>query len=163
MSDFSWNDFDASSKDYDQDATIPAGWYTVAITKAEMKPTNKGGERLAMEVEILDGQYKGRKVFPGFNLRNPNPKAVEIAKKELAALCRALGIVHPKNESELMRKPVQAKLAVRPETSEFPAQNEVKDWRAAGAAIDKPFHVTVSFPKSAEPVAESGEKKPLER
>ncbi len=135
MSDFNWNDFDASDKQYDSEfAPIPADWYVVAIAKAESKPTKTGGMRLALECEVLDGPFKGRKVFAGLNLINPNPKAQEIGKQELASVCRALGIVHPKSPSALIGKPLRAKVAIQPETADYPAQNTVKAWEPARSA-----------------------------
>lgn len=128
MSDFNWTGFNADDKAYDADnfAPLPAGWYTAMIGKSEMKDSSKGGKFLKLEIDIVDGQFKGRKVFHNLNLVNANPQAVEIAKKDLASICRSVGILHPRDSSELHRKPLLIKLSIKPETDAFPAGNDVK-------------------------------------
>lgn len=72
---------------------IPAGKYPVEIEKSECVPTKAGtGHRIKLQLSIMDGQHKGRKLFAGINIDNPNPVAVEIARKELSALCYATDI-----------------------------------------------------------------------
>ena len=43
---------------------IPAGKYQAVITESEMKPTRTGnGQYLQLEFEIIEGEYKNRKVW----------------------------------------------------------------------------------------------------
>ena len=43
---------------------IPAGKYQAVITESEMKPTKTGnGQYLQLEFEIIEGEYKNRKVW----------------------------------------------------------------------------------------------------
>ena len=52
---------------------IPAGKYQAVITESEMKPTKTGnGQYLQLEFEIIEGEYKNRKVWdrPGGSLRH---------------------------------------------------------------------------------------------
>ena len=51
---------------------IPAGKYLTAISTSEMKDTKNGnGSYLELEFAVLEGQYKGRKLWARLNLKNP--------------------------------------------------------------------------------------------
>ncbi|HSW62937.1 MAG TPA: DUF669 domain-containing protein [Dissulfurispiraceae bacterium] len=120
----------------DEYAPIPAGKYKAVITASEMKPSKSGGEYLALTVEIIEGAMKGRKVFGNLSLKNANPDAEKIAKIQLSNICRAVGITHPRDSSELHNKPLVVKLAVKPETDQYPAGNEVKAWEGVDGTPD---------------------------
>ena len=63
----------------------PVGDYKAVITESEVKETKAGdGQYLNLRIEIIEGEYQGRIIFVILNLWNPNPKAVEIANRELA-------------------------------------------------------------------------------
>lgn len=110
---------------------LPAGWYLVAIVGSESKPTKAGtGEYLELTLEVLEGDYKGRKVFDRLNLDNPNAQAVEISKATLSAICHAVGVLQPKDSTELHNLPLLAKVSVRDYQGE--KQNEVKGYKAQG-------------------------------
>ena len=77
---------------------LPAGKYLAAITDSEMKPTKNGsGSYLQLTFTILEGDCKGRVVWARLNLVNPNQTAVKIAQSELSAVCRAAGVMTPKD------------------------------------------------------------------
>lgn len=137
---------------------IPAGKYTAIITASEMKSTKAGGQRLALTVEIVEGAAKGRKIFTGLNLVNSNPEAEKIAKTELANICRAVGIIHPRDSSELHGKPLLAKVSIKPETTEYPAGNEIKGWEAISTMA-----APESIPTESSGTAGSTGKKPWEK
>ena len=95
--------FDASavapSTSYD---VLPPGKYLGQIVASEMRPTKDGtGQYLYMEVDILEGQYAGRKLFDRLNLVNANPDTVEIAKRTLSSICRAVGKMQVSNSEQL--------------------------------------------------------------
>jgi hypothetical protein len=98
MADFGLT-FDASQIEpntgYD---VLPPGKYLAQIVSSEMRPTKDGqGQYLFLEIDILDGQYRGRKLFDRINLVNANHTAVEIAMRTLSSLCRAVGKLQVKN------------------------------------------------------------------
>jgi hypothetical protein len=144
----------------DEYTPISAGKYTAVITASEMKDTKTGGKRLALVVEIIEGQYKGRKVFEGLNLKNANPDAEKIANIHLANICRAVGVTHPRDSAELHNKPLVVKLAVKPETEQYPAGNEVKAWEGVDGVVE----TTATMPAHTAPDnATTGSKKPWEK
>lgn len=112
---------------------VPAGWYNVKIVESELKPTSNGnGAYLQLTMEVLDGDYAGRKLFDRLNLQNPNQTAVEIAYKTLSAICRSTGVMQCQDSTQLHGIPMQAKATVRPADGQYDAQNEVKGYRACG-------------------------------
>lgn len=135
---------------------IPAGWYSVVITDSEFKPTSAGtGQYLKLRFDVIDGEHQGRVIFTNLNLDNPNPKAVEIAQKDLAQICHAVGVMAPDDSTELHDKPLQAKVTIRPARDGYDAQNEVKGYRPMGAPV-------TSAPAAAAPAPSTG-KKPWEK
>ncbi len=86
---------------------IPAGKYLTVITESEMKPTKSGvGQYLEFTFQIIEGEYKDRMVWARLNLDNPNATAVKIARAELSAICRAVGVLAPKDSVELHNLPL---------------------------------------------------------
>lgn len=113
---------------------IPAGWYVCMITDSEMKPTKSGnGEYLQLRLDVIEGQYENRVIFDRLNLNNPNQTAVEIAQRQLSAICRAVGAMQPKDSSDLHDVPIRVKVSVRPASDGYDASNEVKAYEAAAA------------------------------
>lgn len=108
---------------------LPADKYLAVITESEMKPTKAGtGSYLQLTFEVLDGQFKGRKVWARLNLANSNETAVKIAQAELSAICRAVGVLAPNDSVELHNLPlvITVKCKKRPDTGEI--TNEVKGY-----------------------------------
>jgi uncharacterized protein DUF669 len=108
---------------------IPAGKYVSVINESKTKPTKAGtGSYLALTFEIIEGECKGRLLWARLNLDNPNPKAVQIARAELSAICRAVGVLSPQDSSELHNLPLVAhvKCKKRDDTGEI--SNEIKGY-----------------------------------
>ena len=140
---------------------IPAGWYTAIISSSEMKATRDGyGEYLSLTLQIIEGNYQNRLVFARLNLKNANDVAVDFAKKDLAAICRAVGVMSPQASEELHDKPLMIKVKVRAAQGEYDASNDVAGYKAV-EGNDKPF---TPQQKQAAPVAHSTPaKKPWQK
>ena len=118
------------ARDYEP---IPAGQYEAVATESEMLPTKSGtGSYLKITFEIVSGEYKGRKLWARLNLANPSKTAVEIAQKELSAICRAVGVLVPKDSSELHNIPLMVRVAVV-EGAQGPA-NDIRGYSPRGGA-----------------------------
>jgi hypothetical protein len=131
------NNFDANTVDpassFDP---IPAGKYLAAITASEMKATkNNNGHYLELTFDILDGQYKGRKVWARLNVDNPNIQTVEIARGELSAICRAVGVMRPKDSVELHNLPLSIKVTCKKRIDTGEITNEIKGYEKKEAAL----------------------------
>ena len=126
---------------------VPAGKYLTVITESEFKPTKSGtGNYLQLTFEILDGQYKGRHLWARLNLDNPNDTAVKIARAELSAICRAVGVMQPRDSVELHNLPlvIIVRCKKRPDTGEI--TNEIKGYEKKGAATGQPQQAAANTP-----------------
>jgi hypothetical protein len=128
----SLNGFNAAevepSKGFDP---LPVGKYLAAIVDSDMKTTSAGtGEYLKLTFEVMDGEFKGRKLFANLNLDNPSDEAVGIARAELSAICRAVGVLAPQDSVELHNVPVVLKVGheKRKDTGEI--QNRIKGFES---------------------------------
>src|SRR5262245_28400972 len=86
---------------------LPAGKYQAVITASDMKQTRSGtGHYLELTFQVIDGAHKGRTLRSRLNLDNPNAAAVRIARAELSAVCRAVGVLAPNDSVELHDLPL---------------------------------------------------------
>ena len=130
------NGFDANTVDPQQSMEpLPAGWYRAVITASEEKPTKaQTGSFLMMTLEVIEGQHQGRKLIERLNLNNPNATAVEIAQRTLSSICRAVGVMTPRNSSDLHDKPLMVKVKVKPAENGYNASNEIVSYEAQDKA-----------------------------
>ncbi len=118
---------------------LPAGKYVAAITGSEMKATKRGdGNYLQLEFTVLDGDCQGRKVWDRLCINHPNDLTQKIARGNLSALCRAVGVMQPKDSVELHNLPllVTVKCKKRDDTGEM--TNEVRGYARKEAAAGQP-------------------------
>lgn len=108
---------------------LPRGDYSVTVVDSDLKPTREGtGQYLEVELEVLSGEHQGRKVWDRMNLVNKNPKAVEIGKETLAALCKAVGKLSINDSQELHGIPIVAHLIVEPAKGQYAETNRVRGY-----------------------------------
>lgn len=108
---------------------IPAGKYVAAIVDSESKPTkNGGGQYLQLSFQILEGEYKGRFVWARLNLDNANATTVRIARAELSAICRAVGVPAPKDSCELHNIPLVVAVGIKPRKDTAEPTNVIKGY-----------------------------------
>jgi hypothetical protein len=140
---------------------LPPGKYNVHIVASEFKDTSTGGQMLVLEMDILDGEHAGRKMWDRLNLENANPKAVEIAEETLRDICLAQGKIGCDDSEELHFIPMTATIKVKPahvdkKGTPRDAQNEIGGYKAAEqarpAAPARPVAVAAPGPRAAAPV-----------
>ena len=152
MTDFNPNDY---FKDGDNEfgqkrySLLEPGIYLVIITQSELKQTNAGdGSYLKMTMQVCDGTVKTC-IFPTFNISNPNQQCVEIGRKQLAGLCKALGLATPdlKNPKTFEGHKILAEVYIKkgkgdyqgmpnPDTNQISAYQN-KDAKAAEPVTEK--------------------------
>lgn len=91
------------AEDFD---VLPPGKYPVQIEKTETKLTKaRTGHYLELQLLVLDGPGKGRRLWNRLNIDNPDATCVEIARRVLSALCKAtIGDEKLVNENQLLQK-----------------------------------------------------------
>lgn len=129
---------------------LPNGDYLCIITASEMKPTKAGdGAYLELEMQVLEGQYQGRKLWDRLNLNNANDTTVKIAKGTLSAICRAVGVLQPKDSCELHDLPVLVKVACKKRDDTDELTNVVKSYKKRDGAAPSPVTAAPVAPLAA--------------
>jgi len=142
------NGFNANNVDPATDyEAIPAGKYLAIISNSEMKPTKSGsGTYLELCFQLIDGPYKNRLLWSRLNLSNPHNQAVQIAQGELSAICRAVGVMQPKDSAELHNLPLQISVKCKKREDTGDVVNEIKGYAKKEAATGQPQQETTSTP-----------------
>lgn len=93
---------------------LPGGWYPVIIVDGEIKPGSREGTRMELEWSIIDGPYKNRKTWDGFNVEHSNAQTQEIAQQDLSAICHATGVIDMVDVQQFYNIPHEIKLGIEP-------------------------------------------------
>lgn len=118
---------------------IPAGKYLAVITESGMKPTKSGaGNFLELTFQVLEGEFKGRLLWARLNLDNANATTVKIARAELSAICRAIGVMAPKDSVELHNLPLIITVAHKKRQDTGEITNVIKGYAKKDAAAPRP-------------------------
>jgi hypothetical protein len=114
---------------------IPAANYLAIMTESEYKPTKSGaGQYLQLTFQVLEGEYKGRLLWARLNLDNPNATTVKIARAELSAICRAVGVMAPRDSAELHNLPLVIKVGHKKRDDTGELSNVIRGYEKKGAA-----------------------------
>jgi hypothetical protein len=118
---------------------IPAGKYLAIITESETKPTKSGvGSYLQLTFQIIDGPNKGRLIWARLNMQNPNETTVKIAKGELSAICRAVGVMKPNDSVELHNLPLVISVGCKKRDDTGDITNVIKGYAKRDSAAPAP-------------------------
>ena len=141
---------------------IKEGMYKAMILSSEVRLTKAGtGEMIELTWEIQEGPYASRKIWDRLNIKNPNPKAEEIAQRDLAAICRSFGKVGITDTEELHDKLAMIKVVVRPPSNGYMESNEIKAYAPVGPQAAPAPATQASAVATSAPDAPAG-KKPWE-
>ena len=151
--------FDASQVAPQQSTgPLPAGTYLAHITESDVQPLKSGnGEGLKLTFEIIEGQFKGRRVWENLNIRHANEDTQRIAQSQLSALCHAVNVIKLMDTAALHFKPVKINVTVREAQGMYKASNNIKGYESAGGFI-APSAAPAETP--AWPTAEQEAAKP---
>lgn len=126
---------------------LPAGKYIACITASEMKSTKNGsGNYLELTFTILEGEHKNRLAWARLCLNHSNAKTVAIARGELSALCRAVGVMTPRDSAELHNIPLQITIRCKKRADTGELTNEVRGYAPKSAAAGVPQQATTNTP-----------------
>lgn len=115
---------------------LPEGWYTAAISGAEIKTTKSGnGQYINVKYTILGPTHQGRVVFGMINIKNPNPQAEEIGRQQLGEIMRAIGLAKVSDTDQLIGGNLSIKLKITPANGNYDASNSVSGFKASGNGI----------------------------
>ena len=145
--------FDASQVAPQQSVgPLPAGTYLAHIIESDVQPLKSGnGEGLKLTFEIIDGQFKGRKVYENLNIRHTSEDTQRIAQSQLSALCHAVNVIKLMDTAALHFKPVRINVTVREAVGQYKASNNIKGYEAAGGGISAPATAPTPAPAADTP------------
>lgn len=125
-------EFDASSVEITNSnyAPLEPGWYQASITDADLRTTKAGnGQYIAVRYDITGPTGQGRVVWGNLNIKNPNPKAEEIGRQQLAELMGAIGLKTVRDTDQLIGGQLEIKLAIR-KSEQYGDSNDVKGYKS---------------------------------
>ena len=131
---------------------LPAGKYLSEISASEMKQTKSGnGSYLELEFTVLDGPCRGRKTWDRLCIDHPNELTQRIARGNLSAICRAVGVLQPRDSVELHHLPmvITVRCKKRKDTGEI--SNEIKGYAKREVAAGQPPQQTQTQPQQQPP------------
>ena len=145
--------FDASQVAPQQSVgPLPAGTYLAHIIESDVQPLKSGnGEGLKLTFEIIDGQFKGRRVYENLNIRHTSEDTQRIAQSQLSALCHAVNVIKLMDTAALHFKPVRINVTVREAVGQYKASNNIKGYEAAGGGISAPAIAPTPAPVAETP------------
>jgi hypothetical protein len=143
--------------------------HLVRITSSEWVPVQGNSQhgRLVFGLEILDGEYQGTSGSYGLNLANSNPQTVEIAKRELSAICHVVGVFSAVTDTVVLHgKPFRVLVRQQKKNPEYtevygvkdqhgrtPAQIKAEGPSAAPSGPPTPTSPPAATPQAAPPAA----------
>jgi hypothetical protein len=132
---------------------IPDGFYRAEIVASEMKQTKAGtGSYISLRFK-LDGnpKFDGRQLFCNLNIDNPNPKAVEIAQRQLADIMECCGVQEVEDSEELHGKPMLIKVRTRKGNGQYDDQNEIKGFKPVNSGAPAASTTSTAAPAGNKP------------
>lgn len=91
------------------------GEYAFQIVKSDVKGTKAGnGTMLVFEAACIEEGFNGKRLTIRLNVQNPNPTAVEIAYRDLSAICHVVGVLQLTDTQQLHGKPFRIRLEKLP-------------------------------------------------
>ena len=134
---------------------MPPGWYIATITSASIEKTNAGtGSYIKLRYDITGPTHQGRCVFGNLNIKNPNPKAEEIANQHLGEIMRAIGLYRVDDTDQLVGGTLSIKLSIKEASGDYDAGNEVKGFKSINGTMPPagaPRPSAPSAPAAAKP------------
>lgn len=95
------------------------GEYSFQIVKSEAKTTKAGnGTMLVLEAACLDEGFAGKRLAIRLNVQNPSQQAMEIAYRDLSAICHVVGVLQLTATEQLHGRPFRVRLEKMPRSDD---------------------------------------------
>lgn len=145
--------FNAQQYDPTQGAGgLPIGKHAVIIESSEVKATkdNTGGY-IQLNLKITEGPQTGSGGAYRLNIYSANAQAVEIANKQLSAVCHVTGVFNVQDSQQLHNIPFMVEVGPQKNKPEYTEVKKVFD--AAGNEPGKAAQPAAPAPAAATPGA----------
>lgn len=126
-------DFNASAVPEDTGPEpLPAGDYCIYIESSDIRTEDDGTQKLSMVAKVIQPeQYAGRTLFPSFTMYSANADHVKTGQRLLALVCKAVGVIHPRDSVELHDKPFFTRVVPKAAASGKVYSNLTTFWSTA--------------------------------
>ena len=128
--DYDQNEVSEQSNDF---TPIPNGKYLMMITSSDEKTSKAGNKYCAMTLQVCQGPYDGRLLWPNLNLGHPNPTVVGYARQELKSMQVACKQLNIKDTSQLHSIPMIVTVAVVKNKDTGEPENKIRKYEVADA------------------------------
>lgn len=116
---------------------LPKGKYVAVITETVQAESKAGDPMLKVTLEVIEGQYTGRKIFDQFMLQHPNEKAQLIGLQRLKSIRLAVGKPNSVEEADLWDTPLEIGLKVE-ESDGYAPRNSVTFYKGLSTKAPTP-------------------------
>lgn len=83
----------ATVSDAQEFSLLPPGIYRAMVNATALKSNkNSDGSHVAVEFGVVEGPFKGRKLWHNFNVSNPNETAQNIGRSQMKRFLAAIGV-----------------------------------------------------------------------
>lgn len=137
---------------------VPTDWYNAKIVESGLAPTkDTTGQLLNLTWEIVDGQFKGRRLWDRINVKNKSADAQRIGLSQLSAICHCTGVMQVNDSKELHNKIIQIRALYRDADANYDASNDIKGYKPAEGSV-----AATAGAAPAAAAAKWGKKAPVE-
>lgn len=112
--------------------TLPAGWYGIIISDAEIKAAKSAANNMRCELThtVITGPYAGRTFRDGQNVVHSSAKTQKIGLGFMASLCNSIGVGGIQDLTQLLNRPLSVSVREVPAEGQYDAKNEVRGYKA---------------------------------
>jgi len=107
---------------------VPQGTYRVAIVESEQREPEGKAPYLLIQMQILEGEHKGRNLRTILNLAHEKESVRKMAASELSCICHAVGVLNVQDSVELHNIPMMVDVVVTPPKDGYDAGNRIKKY-----------------------------------
>lgn len=107
---------------------IPAGEYPVILIETDLVQKDSGAVQFEYCVQITEGEFQNRRVYSQQNYTKKDGMPNQIGRGFLSQICRCVGVMSPRDTSELHHKRLIAKIGVQQDKGYEP-RNNVKGFK----------------------------------
>jgi len=132
--------FDAKKHEPTTSVTaLPSGDYQVVVKSSALKASKAGtSEYLQLQLQVVDGEYRGYIIFDQLIVVHDNPIVTDIANRRLSALCHATNQLLLEDTNQLHGIPVIATVSFVEKTEKWGEKNDVRNYtEVSGASTEE--------------------------
>lgn len=135
---------------------IPEGRYRAVIASVAERQTRNNGLQISVGFEINDGgKYNGQRVFENYNVLCPSSaKAEEIARGQLASMCKAANVKPIGNGSNMRGRSLYISVSVANDDYNGGMKNKIKGY----SSVDQPVTPQATGPSAPSAPSEPSDK-----